>query len=162
MSLCSLLEAVFNYSFKILSQKYQWPNLCWSINYSPQLCLIIQITATTVCTLGGKHPLSPGIILIPSKLHISSLKSSRLLHSPVAIKWRPFSALPWPATMGMAQEGYYWSRGRKGYGIISFPGNEMKSHGSGTKEKGNSKASFSRGLVGWPEGFCFATDFCVT
>lgn len=56
--------------------------LCWAINYSPQLCLIIQITATTVCTLEGKHPPSPSIILIPNKLHISSLETPQASSLP--------------------------------------------------------------------------------
>lgn len=62
--------------------------------------------------------------------------------------------------MGVCKEGNCWSRGRKGCGIISFPGSEMKPHGSGTKEKGNSEVSFSRGLVGWLRGFSLPLTLC--
>lgn len=51
-----------------------------SVNYSSQLCLIIQIKATVVCTSGKAS--SSGIILIPNKLNTSSLESPQAFFTP--------------------------------------------------------------------------------
>ena len=138
--------------------------LCWSVHYSPQLRLIMQIKATAATLGRGLHsPPPPGIILTPSKQNIASLESPLACFRPQLL-WRGGGS-PLPA-LGPAM-GMVWGRKlpeqrQEGMWHYLFPREWDETTWEWDKGEGKQKSIISSGSGGQARGFFFATDFALT